>query len=61
MGILSLLEEECMVPKGSDAGFAQKLCQQHLSKTPKFSKPKPSKHVAIIEHFAIAHYAGEVK
>jgi myosin heavy subunit len=60
MGILSLLEEECMVPKGSDEGFANKLYTQHLGKTPKFDKPKPNRNALAFEHFSVAHYAGMV-
>ena len=38
LGILSLLEEECMVPKGTDMTFRDKLMQNHLGKSPAFGK-----------------------
>jgi myosin protein heavy chain/myosin heavy chain 6/7 len=60
MGVLSLLEEECMVPKGSDEGFASKLMQNHMGKSTKFGRPKPTKKSAAVEHFSIEHYAGTV-
>ncbi|CAF0942947.1 unnamed protein product [Didymodactylos carnosus] len=43
MGILSILEEECIVPKASDKTFVEKLYTNHLGKHPQFGKPKPSK------------------
>jgi myosin heavy chain 6/7 len=60
MGILSMLEEECMIPKGSDDGFASKLLENHLGKSPKFGRPKPNKKALAVEHFFIEHYAGNV-
>uniref|UniRef100_A0A1I8G2C5 Myosin motor domain-containing protein n=1 Tax=Macrostomum lignano TaxID=282301 RepID=A0A1I8G2C5_9PLAT len=43
MGILSILEEECMFPKASDTTFKNKLYDNHLGKSPNFGKPKPPK------------------
>ena len=43
MGIISMLDEECVVPKGSDLTYAQKLNDQYLGKHPNFEKPKPPK------------------
>jgi myosin heavy subunit len=43
MGIISMLDEECVVPKGTDLTLAQKLSDQHLGKHPSFEKPKPPK------------------
>merc|ERR1712212_1308288 len=44
MGILSMLEEECIVPKATDKTYLEKLMGKHLGKNPKFGKPKPSKN-----------------
>ncbi|CAF1172361.1 unnamed protein product [Adineta ricciae] len=59
MGILSILEEECIVPKATDKTFVEKLYNNHLGKHPQFGKPKPSKGKAEA-HFEIHHYAGSV-
>ncbi|KAL2091253.1 hypothetical protein ACEWY4_013516 [Coilia grayii] len=59
MGIFSILEEECMFPKASDATFKGKLYDQHLGKTKCFEKPKPAKGKAEA-HFSLVHYAGTV-
>lgn len=58
MGILSILEEECIVPKASDETFKEKLYTNHLGKSPNFSKPKPVK--GRTAHFELKHYAGTV-
>ncbi|RMZ94322.1 myosin heavy striated muscle-like isoform X1, partial [Brachionus plicatilis] len=59
MGLLSILEEECIVPKATDKTFQEKLYAQHLGKHPNFGKPKPSKGKAEA-HFDLHHYAGTV-
>ncbi|XP_064164998.1 myosin heavy chain, fast skeletal muscle-like [Anguilla rostrata] len=59
MGIFSILEEECMFPKASDATFKGKLYDQHLGKCNAFQKPKPAKGKAEA-HFSLVHYAGTV-
>ena len=59
MGILSILEEECIVPKATDKTFVEKLYNNHLGKHPQFGKPKPAKGKAEA-HFEIHHYAGTV-
>ncbi|XP_061562372.1 myosin-1B-like isoform X3 [Phycodurus eques] len=59
MGIFSILEEECMFPKASDATFKNKLYDQHLGKSNNFQKPKPVKGKAEA-HFSLVHYAGTV-
>ncbi|XP_075998914.1 myosin heavy chain, skeletal muscle, adult-like [Genypterus blacodes] len=59
MGILSILEEECMFPKATDGSFKNKLYDQHLGKNSIFQKPKPSKGKAEA-HFSLVHYAGTV-
>ena len=60
MGVLSILEEESMFPKATDASFAEKLKNNHLGKSACFQKPKPAKPGQVEAHFAIAHYAGTV-
>jgi len=59
MGIFSMLEEECVVPKGTDTTYKEKLYAQHLGKHPSFGKPKPSKS-KYEAHFDLHHYAGTV-
>ncbi len=59
MGIFSILEEECIVPKASDKTFQEKLHSTHLGKHPNFGKPKPKKGGAEA-HFDLHHYAGTV-
>ena len=59
MGIWSILEEESNFPKATDKSFEEKLKQQHMGKSPPFTKankdgPDPD------AHFAIIHYAGTV-
>merc|ERR1712198_542708 len=58
MGVLSILEEECIVPKASDKTFLEKLMNKHLGKHDSFVKPKPPKKGAPEAHFALNHYAG---
>jgi len=60
MGILSILEEECMFPKASDKTFLSKLYENHLGKSKNFGKPKPSKAAKYEPHFEVYHYAGTV-
>ena len=60
MGILSILEEECMFPKASDASFLSKLYDNHLGKSASFDKPKKQKNSKYERHFDINHYAGVV-
>ncbi|XP_058264169.1 unconventional myosin-Va isoform X2 [Hemibagrus wyckioides] len=52
MGVLDLLDEECMMPKGSDDSWAQKLYNTHLKKSDHFEKPRMSNMSFIIHHFA---------
>ncbi|KHN87676.1 Myosin-4 [Toxocara canis] len=61
MGIISILDEECIVPKATDLTLAQKLNDQHLGKHPNFEKPKPPKGKQGEAHFAMRHYAGTVR
>ncbi|OCU01247.1 hypothetical protein XELAEV_18007037mg [Xenopus laevis] len=59
MGIMSILEEECMFPKASDVTFKAKLYDNHLGKSPNFQKPRNIKGKPEA-HFALVHYAGTV-
>ncbi|XP_047666846.1 myosin-7-like [Tachysurus fulvidraco] len=59
MGIMSILEEECMFPKASDATFKAKLYDNHLGKSANFQKPRIVKGKPEA-HFALVHYAGTV-
>ena len=59
LGIFSILEEECIVPKATDKTFQEKLYSNHLGKHPSFGKPKPQKGKAEA-HFDLHHYAGTV-
>ncbi|CAD6189770.1 unnamed protein product [Caenorhabditis auriculariae] len=61
LGIISMLDEECIVPKATDLTYAQKLIDQHLGKHPNFEKPKPPKGKQGEAHFAMRHYAGTVR
>jgi myosin heavy chain 6/7 len=61
MGIIAMLDEECIVPKASDLTLAAKLTEQHLGKHPNFEKPKPPKGKQAEAHFAMRHYAGTVR
>ncbi|GFN81923.1 myosin heavy chain [Plakobranchus ocellatus] len=61
MGILSILEEECMFPKASDKTFLDKLNGNHLGKTKSYGKAgKPKKAGQVEAHFELHHYAGSV-
>ncbi|KAA0705099.1 Myosin-7 Myosin heavy chain 7 [Triplophysa tibetana] len=59
MGIMSILEEECMFPKASDATFKAKLYDNHLGKSNNFQKPRIIKGRPEA-HFSLVHYAGIV-
>ncbi|KAG7216768.1 hypothetical protein INR49_021166, partial [Caranx melampygus] len=59
MGIMSILEEECMFPKASDSTFKAKLYDNHLGKSPNFQKPRIVKGKPEA-HFSLVHYAGTV-
>ncbi|XP_032833287.1 myosin-7-like [Petromyzon marinus] len=59
MGIMSILEEECMFPKASDQSFKAKLYDNHLGKSNNFQKPRIVKGKPEA-HFALVHYAGVV-
>ncbi|XP_036059323.1 myosin-15 [Onychomys torridus] len=59
MGILSILEEECMLPKATDKTFETKLFDNHFGKSPYFQKPSSAGKNSEV-HFELAHYAGVV-
>ncbi|MFH4977395.1 hypothetical protein AB6A40_004104 [Gnathostoma spinigerum] len=61
LGIISILDEECIVPKATDMTFVQKLNDQHLGKHPNFQAPRPPKGKQSEAHFTIIHYAGSVR
>jgi myosin protein heavy chain len=61
MGIISMLDEECVVPKGTDMSLAQKYIDTHVGKHPAIEKPKPPKGKQAEAHFALKHYAGLVR
>merc|ERR1712121_169506 len=60
MGILSMLEEECIVPKATDKTYLEKMMNKHLGKHNSFAKPKPPKKGMPEAHFEVHHYAGTV-
>jgi hypothetical protein len=55
MGIMSILDEECLFPKATDQTFVEKLHAQHSGKNPKYGKLKLHPQM-----FCITHYAGTV-
>lgn len=60
MGILSIMEEECMFPKATDNSFKTKLYDNHHGKSPNFQRPRPDKKRKYETHFELVHYAGVV-
>uniref|UniRef100_A0A673IGF1 Myosin-7-like n=1 Tax=Sinocyclocheilus rhinocerous TaxID=307959 RepID=A0A673IGF1_9TELE len=60
LGILSILEEECMFPKATESSFKAKLYDNHFGKSPNFLKPRPDKKRKYETHFELVHYAGVV-
>ncbi|KAG7229656.1 hypothetical protein INR49_012700 [Caranx melampygus] len=60
MGIMSILEEECMFPKATDNSFKAKLYDNHIGKSPNLQKPRPDKKRKYEAHFEVVHYAGVV-
>ncbi len=55
LGILTLLDEECLFPKGTDATFSEKVCKTHSAHERfAFNANKPD------EAFTVHHYAGPV-
>merc|ERR1719230_1975927 len=60
MGILAMLEEECIVPKATDKTYLEKMMGKHLGKHKSFGKPKPAKKGKPEAHSEVHHYAGTV-
>merc|ERR1712240_615079 len=60
MGILAMLEEECIVPKATDKTYLEKMMGKRLGKHKSFGKPKPPKKGMPEAHFEVHHYAGTV-
>jgi len=60
MGVLSILEEECMFPKATDKTFLEKLFSNHMGKSPNFGKPLRTRKGGADAHFEMYHYAGAV-
>ncbi|VEU19599.1 DEKNAAC100837 [Brettanomyces naardenensis] len=59
--IFSILDEECIVPKGTDQSFLEKLFDELESKDRKAEKKKLSfKPNKVRDGFVVKHYAGEV-
>ncbi|KAM6387833.1 unconventional myosin-Vc [Pluvialis apricaria] len=52
MGILELLDEECLLPHGTDENWLQKLYNNFVNKNAFFEKPRMSNTSFIIQHFA---------
>lgn len=55
MGILALLDEECLFPKSTDKSFVEKLQKTHATHDMFIMPEMRSK-----SHFAVMHYAGRV-
>ncbi|XP_054476812.1 unconventional myosin-Vc [Anoplopoma fimbria] len=51
LGILDLLDEECLFPQGTDQSWLQKLFN-YLYANPLFEKPRLSNEAFVIQHFA---------
>ncbi|CAL8339629.1 unnamed protein product [Lota lota] len=60
LGIMSIMEEECMFPKASDSSFKAKMYDNHIGKSANFQKPRPDKKRKFESHFELVHYAGVV-
>ncbi|XP_057686574.1 myosin-7B-like [Corythoichthys intestinalis] len=60
LGILSIMEEECMFPKATDLSFNTKLYDNHWGKSPNFQRPRLDKKRKYETHFEVVHYAGVV-
>ncbi|XP_066277717.1 myosin-7-like isoform X1 [Branchiostoma lanceolatum] len=60
LGIMSILEEECMFPKATDMTFKAKLNNNHAGKSSIFQTPKVGHKVKYTSDFAIKHYAATV-
>lgn len=59
LGILAILDEECLFPKANDKSYVEKLHKNHDGKSPNYIKPS-FKPKGTTVHFEVAHYAGTV-
>ncbi|XP_012883976.1 PREDICTED: myosin-15 [Dipodomys ordii] len=59
-GLLSILEEECLIPKATEMILKTKLFDNHFGKSAYFQKPKSDKKDGHEVHFELIHYAGVV-
>ncbi|CAG9538147.1 unnamed protein product, partial [Cercopithifilaria johnstoni] len=59
LGLLSLLQEECLVPNGNDQSLLEKLFAANSNNSVFIRSRQSARHTAI-SHFSIAHYAGNV-
>ncbi|CAJ0564999.1 unnamed protein product, partial [Mesorhabditis spiculigera] len=59
LGLFTLLEEECVVPNGSEPALLEKWTE-NFKEADQFSKAKPSQKTNSLSHFTIKHYAGIV-
>ena len=62
-GIFSMIDEECIVPKGSDEGLLSKVFKAHNDKGkehPNMIRPKNKDCLNHLHNFGILHYAGPV-
>ncbi|TMS38912.1 hypothetical protein L596_005534 [Steinernema carpocapsae] len=59
LGLLALLQEECLVPNGGDPSLLEKFIQ-NLSSTYVLSKSKQSSRNTTVTHFTVNHYAGSI-
>jgi myosin heavy subunit len=57
MGILSLLDEECLFPEGTDMSFLQKMHKNFASNKVYVKVTGNTSN----DKFALAHYAGDVR
>ncbi len=60
MGILALLDEECLFPKASDSSYVEKMHKNHEKKSSNYVKPNFKSGSQQHAHFEVAHYAGTV-
>jgi myosin heavy subunit len=56
-GVLTLLDEQCLLQTGSDEGFARKCFESLVKEHPRFTVSAKQK---VAGQFSIRHYAGEV-
>ncbi|VDM07809.1 unnamed protein product [Wuchereria bancrofti] len=59
LGLLSLLQEECLVPNGNDQSLLEKLLAANANNSI-FTRSRQSARHTTVSHFSIAHYAGNV-